>query len=273
VEPYLYDSLPYARFDSEGRAHSVPHESQFGSLSYLNYGLTDRVTVGLIPRFGYDSPTQGQSSSGVGVGDLSVQAQYRLTQFQPGSWIPTVSINLQESLPAGRYDRLQRPSDGFGSGAYITTLSTYLQSLFWMPNGRILRTRLDLSYAVPSQVPLAGQSVYGTAAGFQGHASPGDSAFVDLAFEYSATRSWVLAFDLWLERDGSTHVVGSYPQPRGGSVPFANASGVGRELIAAPALEYNWSSRTGIIFGARVVAAGRNETALITPVAAFSYFL
>lgn len=50
--------------------------------------------------------------------------QYRLTQFQRGSWVPTFSINLQESLPVGRYDRLQRPSDGFGSGAWTTTART-----------------------------------------------------------------------------------------------------------------------------------------------------
>jgi len=44
-------------------------------------------------------------------------------------------------------------------------------------------------------------------------------------------------------------------------------------LFVAPALEFNWSARLGIIFGARVMVAGRNETATATPVAAFSYFL
>jgi hypothetical protein len=272
-EPYLYDSLPYAQFDSQGRAHPVPGANDLGSLTYVNYGVTDRLAIGVIPRFGYDWVDHGQSSSTLGLGDPSVQVQYRLTQFQPGSWVPTFSINLQESLPAGRYDRLTRPTDGFGSGAYTTTLSTYFQSYFWMPSGRILRARLDVSYAVPSQVSLEDSSVYGTPAGFRGHAQPGDSAFADLAFEYSATRNWVPAFDIWLERDGNTRVWGDYQQPSDETVPFFAASGVGRELILAPALEYNWSSRVGVIFGARIIAAGRNETGFVTPVAAFSCFL
>jgi hypothetical protein len=272
VEPYLYDVVPYARFDSAGHSHAVRHVDDFGSLTYINYGVTDSFTVGMIPRLAYEWARGGQSSKGVGVGDPSVQMQYRLTQFHAGSWAPTFSLNLQESLPLGRYDRLHRPSDGFGSGAWTTTLGAYFQSLFWMPNGRILRARLDLSYAMSAAVPVEGQSVYGTALGFHGHANPGDAATVVLAFEYSATRNWVMACDVWYERDGNTHVRGSEQASGEPRADFDADSGSSQQLIFAPALEYNWSARTGIIFGARVVAAGRNATASVTPVAAFSYF-
>jgi hypothetical protein len=272
IEPYLYDSLPYAQFDGTGRAHGVPRQNDFGSLTYFNFGVTDDLTVGLISRFGYDS-FGSQSSSSIGVGDPTVQAQYRLTHFLPESGLPTLSLNLQETLPAGRYDRLERATDGFGAGAWTTTLSTYLQSYFWLANGRILRARLDLSYAVSSSVTVVDQSVYGTSAGFRGHATPGRSAFGDLAFEYSATRNWVLALDVWFQHDGSTRVAGTSAQLGGRVQDYLSRSGTGRELILAPALEYNWSGRAGIIIGVRVVAAGRNETGLVTPVAAFSYFL
>jgi hypothetical protein len=143
-----------------------------------------------------------------------------------------------------------------------------------MPNGRILRARLDLSYALPDhQVPVDGLSVYGTSAGFRGDASPGHQTVADLAFEYSATRNWVLACDLWLEWDGSSSVAGRYTQQGSGGTPYFSTSGAGRELFVAPALEYNWSSRIGVIFGTRITAAGRNELASVTAVAAFSYFL
>lgn len=272
VEPYLYDVLPYARFDSAGHSHAVRHVNDFGSLTYINYGVTDTFTVGMIPRFAYEWADGGQSSQGIGVGDPSVQVQYRLTQFHPGSRVPTISLNLQETLPLGRYDRLQRPSDGFGSGAWTTTLGAYLQSLFWMPNGRILRARLDLSYAMSAAVPLEGRSVYGTAATFLGHANPGDGATVVLAFEYSVTRNWVAACDFWYERDGNTHIRGSEQVSVGSRTSVAADTGTSEQLIFAPAIEYNWSARTGIIFGARVVAAGRNATGSVTPVVAFSHF-
>jgi hypothetical protein len=84
--------------------------------------------------------SNGPSSSGIGLGDLTLQAQYRLTKFHVGSWIPTTSLAVQETLPTGKYDRLgNRPSDGLGSGAYATTLALCSQMYFWLPNGRILR--------------------------------------------------------------------------------------------------------------------------------------
>ena len=274
-EPYLFDIIPYAHFDSSGHAHAVTHQNDLGSLSYMSYGLADRLTVGLIPRFAYDWAGGGGSSTGVGVGDLTLQGQFRLTQFRPGDWIPTLSVNVQETLPTGRFDRLDRPADGFGSGANTTTMSIYSQSYFWLGNGRILRARLNLSYAVSDRVRLEDLSVYGTSFGFRGYASPRNSLYGDLAFEYSITRNWVAALDLWTERDADTRVIGNYPNPPG-QPPSAsiimNSSGNGWEQIVAPAFEYNWSARLGIIVGARVIIAGRNETASAAPVIAISCF-
>ncbi|HEV2269871.1 MAG TPA: hypothetical protein VGR92_10450 [Steroidobacteraceae bacterium] len=271
TEPSLYDSIPYARFDSAGNEHDMPHEDELGFSLPLKYGVSDRLAIGATLRFGYDWIAHGLSSSAVGVGDPSVQLQYRLTQYQPGSWIPAFSINLQESLPWGRYDRLDRQTDGLGSGSETTTLATCFQWFFWMPNGRIVRARLDFFYAMSRPVSVAGSSVYGTHEDFRGSARPGNSASLDLAFEYSATRNWVLASDFWLERDASTRVAGTYPQPRNGTVNFLSLSGTGRDLVIAPAIEYNWSSRLGIIFGVRITAMGRNERGFVTPVAALSY--
>jgi hypothetical protein len=269
-EPYIYDVIPYARFDSRGVSHPAPHANDFGSQSYLNYGLADRFTVGLIPRFGYDQVATGVSSSGIGMGDLTLQAQYRLTQFQEGHWLPTISLNVSETLPTGAYDRLSRASDGFGAGAYTTTLSLYSQSYFWIASGHILRTRLNLSYATSDRVKIEDTSVYGTTAGFRGHADPGDAAVVNLAFEYSATRNWVPALDLWYEQDGASRVSGSYSAV-GGTVAFQSNLGVSRIFFVAPALEYNFNSRVGIICGVRLVASARNATATVTPVMAINY--
>src|SRR5215831_2994260 len=102
IEPYLYDVIS-------------ARSNDFGSLTYINYGLLDRVTVGLIPTAGYNVASGG-TSSGVQMGDLTVQAQYRLTKFHEGHSIPTTSIALQETLPTGKYDHLARTSDGMGNG-------------------------------------------------------------------------------------------------------------------------------------------------------------
>lgn len=272
MEPLLSDSIPYTRFDGEGAGHYVSHMNELGTSLPMKYGVTDRLAVGAILRLGYDWAARGPSSSRIGVGDPSVMLQYRLTEYQPGSWSPAVAINVQESLPAGRYDRLDRQTNGLGSGAYTTTVATCFQSFFWMPNGRVVRARVDLFYAVSRRVSVDGPSVYGTPADFRGSAARGDSVSIDLALEYSATRNWVLASDFWFERDASTRVMGAYSQPGGGIRNVRSASGAGRELIVAPAVEYNWSSRLGIIVGVRTTAVGRNEFGFIAPVVAFSYY-
>lgn len=269
VEPYLFDVITYGRHDAQGNRVSVPHGNDFGSQSYVLYGVTDRISAGVIPRFGYQKSSEGPSSSDVQVGDVTLQAQYRLTQFQQGSWVPTMSFVVGETVPTGKYDRLdQHPGDGLGAGAYTTILSLYTQDYFWLSNGRILRMRLDLSYSLSNKVGLQGVSVYGTHAGFSGHAQPGDSFTADLSWEYSMTRNWVLALDVVYEHDASTTVTGSYDTDDGTRTPASAESGDSWSVGFAPAIEYNFNAKIGIIAGARFIPIGRNSSISVTPVAA-----
>jgi hypothetical protein len=274
VEPYVYDTMVDGQFDGSGVRHHIPRDSEFGSQSYVLYGLTDKITVGIIPRITYNERLQGQSSSSLGIGDLTAQAAYRLSRFLDDGWLPALSIVLGETLPTGRYDRLgDRAGDGLGGGAYTTILSLYSQYYLWMPNGRLLRTRLDVSQSWSSEVHLRDTSVYGTPPGFQGVARPGNSLTIDLAWEYSVTQRWVAALDVVAYTAGSTQVAGALaPQQSVGLTPtvFQNSSGSSRSLGFAPALEYNWSANAGVIFGAKFVAAGRNTAAAIIPIAAIN---
>ena len=273
LEPYVFDLMSYGRFDRNGTLHSTGAAHEFGNQSYIEYGLVDRFTLGLIPRLGFHESSAGQDSSGFAVGDVTLQGAYGLTQFHQGSWVPATALVIGETFPAGKYDRLSGQTDGaLGSGAYSTTISLYSQSYFWMPNGRILRTRLDLSYQVSQWASLHGESVYGTLDGFSGRAHPGPSTFGDLAFEYSVTQKWVLATDAWWEHDGNTRVEGIYAAPVISPAPpyLVQDSGSADLLYLAPAVEYNWSARMGVIAGARVMVLGRNVTATIAPVAAIN---
>jgi hypothetical protein len=263
IEPYLYDVITQGFYNSSGTRISVPHENSYGSLTYINYGLANKFTVGTIPTFGYNEPSNGPGSSGVGIGDLTVQAQYRLHLFHEGSWTPTTSINVQETLPTGKYDQLSRASDGFGAGAYTTTLGLYTQTFFWMPNGRILRTRFNVTQAFSKSVNIQDVSVYGTSEGFRGHASPGAALLVDLAAEYSITRHWVLAGDAVYHHQYNTPVSG-YNIASPMQSMLLN-SGSSQYFGLAPAIEYNFNSRVGIILGPRIFVGGKNTADLFTP--------
>jgi hypothetical protein len=196
-----------------------------------------------------------------------VQAGYALTSYQDGRRMPAVALVFDATLPTGRYDRLARGSDGFGAGAYTSGFSVYSQDYLWMPNGRILRVRLDLTYSVSSSVSLRDASVYGTPAGFRGHAWPGDTLAVDAAGEYSVTRSWVLALDFLYQHNANTRLAGSVPGSPGET---RSDSGSGYQLGLAPAVEYNWSARAGVLLGVRIFGAGRNSTASVTPAVALN---
>ena len=269
VEPYVYNIRSRGRYDADGRRHTSAPAQTYGSLTYLLYGLVDDITVGVIPRFAYNDVSSSPDSSGARLGDFTLQGAYRLSTFREGSFVPTMSFVVQETLPTGKYDRLgERPSDGVGNGAYTTTLALYSQYFFWMPNGRILRTRLNFSYALPDTVSVRDTSVYGTSEGFRGQARPGRAFVAGAAWEYSVTRNWVLALDAVYENDTSTRVTGTTLLPGGVQAPLSRSSGSSDSITLAPAIEYNWNSRMGVIAGALFTASGRNTGATFAPVVA-----
>jgi hypothetical protein len=257
VEPYLYDEIS-------------PHTNGFGSLTYIEYGLANRFTIGLIPIFGYNKVSDGLSSSGVGLGDVTVLAQYRLTQFHERHKLPTISFMLQETFPSGKYDQLgARPSNGLGAGSYTTTLALNSQTYFWMPTRRILRMRLNATQSLSTYASVAGVSVYNTPTEFQGHAKPGASTFVDAAWEYSLTRNWVLALDATYRYTANTRITGNDPAQ---SPPNTQRnSGSSNAIGFAPALEYNWKPTIGVLVGTRIIALGHNTPTTITPAVAINY--
>jgi hypothetical protein len=270
IEPYLYDVITSGEYDAQGKRVSVPHENGFGNLTYINYGLANKFTVGVIPTFGYNVVSEGLNSSGVGVGDLTAQAQYRLRQFNEQSWLPTVSFALQETFPTGKYEELgDRTSDGLGAGAYTTTLALYSQTYFWMPNGRILRTRFNVTQAFSRHVDVKDASVYGTNYGFRGQADPGAALFVDAAWEYSVTRSWVLALDATYRHQYNTPVNGYYVSDP--NQPVGLNSGSSQAFGLAPAIEYNWKRNLGVLLGARFIPAGKNTSVTVSPAIAINF--
>jgi hypothetical protein len=271
IEPYLFDVIVQGKYDSHGVRRPTPHANDFGSLTYFLYGVTNKLSVGVIPTAQYNLTSGEPSSAGPGLGDVTVQGQYRLTQFREGHWFPTTSFAVQETFPTGKYDQLRnRLSDAHGSGAYTTTLAFYSQTYFWLTNGRILRMRVNASQGLPSPVSIHNVSVYGTQAGFYGHAQLGKPLFVDGAWEYSMTRNWVLALDATLSYSGNTHVIG-YNRLIPNSPTTRLSLGATEAFGLAPAIEYNWTPKLGVLVGVRLIPAGRNVQATITPAVAVNF--
>jgi hypothetical protein len=252
TEPYFFDVI-------SGGKHNP------GSSGFYQYGLFEGLTVGLQPNFGYgtDGPNRGMS-----VGDVKLLSQLRLTHFTPEHRIPTIAIALQETIPTGKYDHLGPGKDGHGSGSFATEVGVNVQQYFLLENGRLLRGRINFLQRFPHGADVEDRSVYGTEPGFRGHAKPGHRTTVIGAVEYSLTREWVLALDVIGEASGKTKVRGR----NGGGIPVNQVFPSSRYVGFAPAVEYNWSDRTGILLGVWVIPKGHNTPASVTPAFAFSRF-
>lgn len=261
LEPYFFDT-------------KTAHAHGFGTFTYALVGLFDRLTAGAIIITNWNRPDNGTSSSGMGLGDVTLQATYRLTRFRKGSWVPITAVVFQETLPTGKFDRLgNRPSDGMGSGAYTSAVAFYAQSYYWLPNHRILRMRLNLTQSFSHSVDLQDVSVYGTDAGFRGTANPGAVFASGIAAEYSLTRSWVLAFDAQFNHYWNTRVSGFDaldPSSTQDPPSILFNSGAHHSFAFAPAIEYSWTPNIGVLFGTRFIPGNTHTTSSITPAIAIN---
>ena len=74
----------------------------------------------------------------------------------------------------------------------------------------------------------------------------------DIAMEYTLTRNWAFAADLFYVYSNKTKFSGTTLAPIGR--PSSE------QLSFAPAIEYNWNINVGIITGAWVTLTGRNSS-------------
>ncbi|RJS94044.1 transporter [Salinisphaera sp. Q1T1-3] len=273
IEPYVVDSIQYGQFDNDWDSHNTSNSHAYRSVTLLEYGFTDRLTIALLPSFGYNVADEGPDSQGVQLGDTTLRMQYMVHAFSEGSLLPTVALSYAQNFPTGKYDGLQgHVADGLGSGVLSSTVGLFTQDYFWLPNGRILRARLNFTYTfADADASVDGVSVYGTPAGFNGHVETGDSYSADLAFEYSLTRHWAPAIDIVYNHSQGGVIQGSRAAD-GLITPVRSSSDSSESISIAPALEYNWNKHYGVIVGAEVVAAGRNAAATVTPQAALNIY-
>jgi hypothetical protein len=252
TEPYAFDVI----------VHGDHHP---GSSGFYQYGLLDNLTVGFQPSFATDTNRPGR---GMTIGDFKLLSQLRLTHFTPQHRVPTIALVLNEVIPTGKFDRLSPSEEGHGSGAFATEVGVNVQHWFLLKNGRLLRARINLLERLYNRAGVTDASVYGTAAGFRGHARPGARTTLIGAVEYSLTNKWVLAFDVEADFAGRTNVAGR----DGAGASVRTMSLASRDIGFAPAVEYNWSPSTGALLGLWIIPKGHNVPASVTPAIALSKF-
>jgi hypothetical protein len=252
TEPYFFDGI------SGGDHHP-------GTSGFYQYGLTDDWTVGMQPFFSLGTQRYNRD---IAIGDFKLLSQIRVSHFTARHRVPSVALVTNLVIPTGKDDHLSALKSGHGSGSFAPEVGINAQYYFLLGNGRLLRARINVLHDFPLRTDVSGRSVYGTDAGFHGHAKPGSKTTLIIGTEYSLTNEWVLAFDVEGDHWGKTRVTGR--EADGGAID--RTSPASWDVGFAPAVEYNWSARAGAIFGVWIVPKGHNTQSSVTPAIAIQRF-
>jgi len=272
VEPYLIYTESHASYDTDGDRHTDhPGAHQWLLLAPFTIGITDRLNGQLVTGTAYN--VSGKShSDGVRLTDTSVMLQYMFVAPHEDGSGPAFSASYTHIFPTGAYHHLDNnPLNSTGDGASANRLAVFTQQLFWLQNNHPLRLRALLAWGPsPSTIHVEGASSHGTTAGFHGSAAMGTSLGVSASFEYGLDAHWVLATDLtWDHRNGTT-LRGSQCLPSGTCASLDQRKPPHWSYGIAPAVEYNFNARVGLIVGAQISFAGHNSPSYWAPQAALN---
>lgn len=272
IEPYLYFWSFTGNYDKNWESHSTPNFYRLQLSIPTWVGLNSFMDFTLAPQVMYQF-TEGQRSTQFG--DLPFGFDFQLLSEQPGTWWPAIKLGLQATAPLGNYNNLN-PSklgtDASGLGSWNPNATLAFGRFFLLPNGRILSPRLVFNYAVPNAVRVKNYNAYGGTKGTGGTVYPGNIFWCDLGLEYNMTQRWVLAFDLFYQHTNKIRFSGN-PGEVSPGVLAVMTSPSSESFSVAPALEYNWSSRVGLIGGVWMTVAGRNSSRFISGVLALNVFI
>jgi opacity protein-like surface antigen len=252
TEPYFFDSI-------SGGEHYP------GTSGFYQYGLTDNYTIGVQPFLSLGTQKFNRE---VAIGDTKLVSQLRVSHFTAAHRVPSVALVMNLVVPTGKSDHLAALKQGHGSGSFAPEIGVNVQQYFLLGNGRLLRARINILERIPLRERVSGRSVFGTGPDFRGHARPGAKTTVIGGVEYSLTKEWVLALDVERDEWGRTKVSG-----RDGAGPLTTrVSPKSWNVGFAPAIEYNWSDRAGIIGGVWIVPKGHNAPSSVIPAIAIQRF-
>ncbi len=274
IEPYLIriDSDRY--FDGDGHRHdSEGRSAAWLTVVPIAYGLGQRVTA-QVNLSASRAETGSDRSRGFRAGDTTAMVQYLLQAPNEDGTRPAILVSLSQRYATGSYDRIDgNPLNAQGDGVQRTTFGLGMQQVVWLPNGRPLRWRGQLSASpAPARVAINDHSVYGTPDGFRGNIAPGSLIGLSAAGEYSFDSKWVGVFEFAISRQSDRHLSGYAPAADGTMLRIDERRPGSRNVTLAPAVQYHFSPSVGLIAGVEFTVAGRNTGSYINPQVALGMF-
>ncbi len=272
-EPYVFANYQASSYNSDWKKVSSQSSSwNINSLTLLQFGLTDWLDLTLTPSWFFRVTEKATSFN---LGDFNVVFGLQLLVEKEDQWYPSIRLALHETFPVGRFERLDPEQDGTdvsGAGAYTTGAILAFSRVIRLWDNHWTRIRFGAKYDIPSKVRVRGYSAYGGAFDTNGWVYAPQSYQIYFAFEFNMTQRWVLACDAVASFSKSTRFKGYSGFNELTGLPADLTSGSSAQYSIAPALEYNWNAKLGVISGVWFTLAGRNAQAFTNWVTALNYY-
>jgi hypothetical protein len=271
IAPYVFVRDAYGAFDNERHSQSFKNDQVRLHLLpvIVQFGITKSVDAQVV--WGGQMKWQDGHFGG-GIDDVSATLGF-LIQEQT-VYVPAFKFLVQQSFPTGKYQNLNHNGLGLnstGDGSYTTEFGLAISKLLFWTTKHPVNTRVFVGYALSTPVHVENFNSYEGGFGTKGTVHPGNVLQVDLGIEVSITQRWVFATDIVYEADSHTKFHGfSGSLDPTGFIPAPVGVGFGDNLSLAPAIEYNWTPDTGIIFGTQFSVYGRNSLNYVTGI--FSWY-
>lgn len=181
---------------------------------------------------------------------------FQISTDQKGSWVPDFRILLQETVPTGKYQKLnpkKHGTDSSGQGSFQTGIHLAFQKLFHPIKGHDFRLRWTFGYFVPAPVHVSGFNYLGGSEETKGKIYPGQYFSGYICGEYALSRTWAICVESNYQIGGK----GRFSRKRGPKIEVPPFS----QISIAPELQHTFTPNLGILMGAWLTVAGKNSVA------------
>lgn len=271
-EPYVYWTQAKAKYDEHWKAQSHPTFDDILFQTTMQFGVLPHAEFDMAPQFVYNKIKDQHMWR---VSDLPIAFAVQIIYDEKDNWYPGTKLRFGANVPLGKHDRLNPAridTDVGGIGSWAPSVGIVLTRLHHITGAQFLSWRLFFSYNFGTPVNVKGLSVYGGAPsigpikGTRGTVYLGNIFLFLGGFEYSLSQRWALALDIQYQHNNKNRFSGYTPLN-------LKPGGPSKELFSlAPAIEYNWSSKLGIIAGPWFTVAGRNTQKFISYVVAVNIY-
>ncbi len=285
IELFNFNFDSNAVYDNQTQVTPVSPSISHQIISQITIGLASGLDLELQPTL---ISNYFQNKRMTSLGDTSVILGIQALKQHTNTSTPDLRVALSEVLPSGHYENLSQENyalNATGIGSYQTGLDFNFQKLIPLKQDYYLNAHWSFGYLYASAVHIKGYSSYGGTALTNGDVKPGSAYTLDLAGELSVSQHWAIVLEGFYQHQDADRFFGDYgnldlnsprktrteikkalsrlmPTKRNISSLFLELPKIGDSTMnmisLAPALEYNFSSKLGIIMGYWFSFYGKN---------------